>query len=67
MTQVVSADEGLAAHAADPAHVFYSWSAQALIKQPRVVQWGAKHAPTFVPWIYVALGVLILVECGTFR
>jgi cadmium resistance protein CadD (predicted permease) len=47
--------------------ILFVLSAQALIKQPLVVQWGAKHAPTFVPWIYVALGVLILVECGTFR
>ena len=45
MTQVVSADEGLAAHAADPAHVFYSWSAQALIK-PMVIA-GAKGSYVF--------------------
>jgi cadmium resistance protein CadD (predicted permease) len=47
--------------------ILFVLSAQALVKQPRVVQWGAKHAPALVPWIYVALGVLILVECGTFR
>lgn len=47
--------------------ILFVLSAQALVRQPRVVGWGVKHAPTIIPWIYVALGVLILVECGTFR
>jgi cadmium resistance protein CadD (predicted permease) len=40
--------------------------AQSLVRHPRVVTWGAKHAPSMLPWVYFALGVLILFECGTF-
>jgi cadmium resistance protein CadD (predicted permease) len=47
--------------------VIFLISAQALITHPRVVTWGEQHAKSFAPWIYVALGVLILVECGTLR
>jgi cadmium resistance protein CadD (predicted permease) len=47
--------------------ILFIASAQALVQQPRVVHWGVTHAPSFVPWIYAALGLLILVECGTFR
>jgi cadmium resistance protein CadD (predicted permease) len=53
--------------------VFFVWemifivAAQKIVGHPRVVAWGAAHAKTFIPWIYLALGVLILVECGTFR
>ncbi len=60
-------------HALVTVAVFAAWeivfvlSAQALVTHPRVVTWGDQHAKSFVPWIYVALGVLILVECGTFR
>ena len=43
----------------------FLWSAQRLAGHPRVVTWGERHAPEFVPWVYLALGVLILVECGT--
>lgn len=52
--------------------VFAGWetvflvSAQALASHPRIVAWGTRFGPTFIPWIYLALGVLILVECGTF-
>ncbi len=40
-------------------------SAEALTSRPRVVAWGAKRAPTLIPWVYAGLGVLILFECGT--
>lgn len=40
--------------------------AQALASHPRVVSWGTRRGPAFVPLVYVALGVLILLECGTF-
>ena len=40
-------------------------TAQALTSRPRVVAWGAAHATSLIPWIYFALGVLILFECGT--
>jgi cadmium resistance protein CadD (predicted permease) len=33
--------------------------------RPRVVAWGTKHAPLLLPWLYLGLGVLILVECGS--
>ena len=45
MTQVVSAEEGLAAQTADSSHVFYSWSAQAQIK-PMLIT-GAKGSYVF--------------------
>lgn len=47
--------------------ILFISSAQALVNHPRVVTWGNTHAKSFIPWIYVALGILILVECGTFR
>lgn len=40
-------------------------SAQAFASHPRVVEWGTKHAPSFMPWLYFGLGVLILIECGS--
>jgi cadmium resistance protein CadD (predicted permease) len=42
-------------------------SAQALVSHPRIVKWGDAHARAFIPWIYLGLGVLVLVECGTFQ
>jgi cadmium resistance protein CadD (predicted permease) len=47
--------------------IVFIFSAQALVKLPRVVTWGDQHAKRLVPWIYLGLGVLILLECGTFR
>jgi cadmium resistance protein CadD (predicted permease) len=47
--------------------VLFITSAQALVSHPKVVTWGDRHAKSFVPWIYIGLGVLILLECGTFR
>jgi cadmium resistance protein CadD (predicted permease) len=52
--------------------VFAAWealfvlSASALSGHPRVVTWGTKWGPSLVPWVYLALGVLILIECHTF-
>ncbi|HEY5104414.1 MAG TPA: cadmium resistance transporter [Acidimicrobiales bacterium] len=40
-------------------------SAQRLASHPRVVKWGADYAPTFMPFVYLSLGVLILIECHT--
>jgi cadmium resistance protein CadD (predicted permease) len=40
-------------------------SAQRLALHPRVVAWGRRHAPAVIPFVYVALGALILVECHT--
>jgi cadmium resistance protein CadD (predicted permease) len=41
-------------------------TARAISGHPRLVEWGTKHAPSFLPWLYFGLGVLILVECGSF-
>jgi cadmium resistance protein CadD (predicted permease) len=41
------------------------FSAQRLASHPRVVAWGDRRAPSFMPYVYVALGVLILLECHT--
>jgi cadmium resistance protein CadD (predicted permease) len=46
--------------------VLFVLSASALAGHPRIVAWGTKWGPTLVPWVYLALGVLILVECRTF-
>lgn len=45
--------------------VLFVVTAQSLASHPSVVQWGRKHGPTFIPWVYVALGALVLYECGT--
>ena len=45
--------------------IVFLWSAQRLAGHPRVVAWGERRAPALVPWVYLALGVLVLVECGT--
>jgi cadmium resistance protein CadD (predicted permease) len=39
--------------------------AQRITKHPRIVAWGTKHAPSFLPWLYFGLGVLVLIECGS--
>lgn len=44
----------------------FIFSAQSLASRPRVVAWGTKYGPVLVPWVYLGLSVLILVECGTF-
>jgi cadmium resistance protein CadD (predicted permease) len=45
--------------------VLFLLSAQRLALHPRVVGWGRAHAPAVIPFVYVALGVLILWECHT--
>jgi cadmium resistance protein CadD (predicted permease) len=40
-------------------------TARGITGHPRVVAWGTKHAPSFLPWLYFGLGVLILIECGS--
>jgi cadmium resistance protein CadD (predicted permease) len=45
--------------------VIFLLSAQRLALHPRVVAWGRAHAPAVIPFVYVALGVLILLECHT--
>lgn len=40
-------------------------SAQRLASHPHVVSWGQRRGPLLVPIVYLALGVLILVECHT--
>lgn len=44
----------------------FLFSAQRLASHPRVVAWGNEHASRFMPFVYVFLGVLVLVECHTF-
>lgn len=39
--------------------------AQALARRARVVAWGERFAPKVMPWLYLALGAVILVECHT--
>jgi cadmium resistance protein CadD (predicted permease) len=51
--------------------VFIIWelifvvSAETLTRHPQVVAWGNKRASFFIPWVYLLLGVMILVECRT--
>jgi cadmium resistance protein CadD (predicted permease) len=45
--------------------VVFLVSAQRLSQHPRVVAWGRAHAPAIIPYVYIALGVLILWECHT--
>jgi cadmium resistance protein CadD (predicted permease) len=45
--------------------VVFLVTARTLTGHPRVVSWGTKHAPAFLPWLYFGLGVLILIECGS--
>lgn len=52
--------------------VFAAWeavfvmAAQRIASHPRVISWGTRYGRALIPWIYFALGVLILIECGTF-
>jgi cadmium resistance protein CadD (predicted permease) len=36
---------------------------RALATHPRVVDWGRRGGRSLVPWLYVALGIVILFEC----
>jgi cadmium resistance protein CadD (predicted permease) len=40
-------------------------TARGITSHPRVIAWGTKHVPSFLPWLYFGLGVLILIECGS--
>jgi cadmium resistance protein CadD (predicted permease) len=46
--------------------IIFVLSAQKLASHPRVVTWGREHAPSFMPFVYVFLGVLILIECHSY-
>ena len=48
-----------------PLEIVFLLSAQRLAAHPRVVAWGNEHAGAFMPYIYVFLGVLVLIECHT--
>ena len=60
-----------AAHALVTVATFALWemvflfSAVKFATHPRIVRWGNDHAATFMPYMYVLLGVLILIECHT--
>ncbi|MBW4077857.1 MAG: hypothetical protein HIU84_04965 [Acidobacteria bacterium] len=43
----------------------FLFAARSLTGHLRVVEWGARLSRSLVPIIYVGLGVLILLECGT--
>ncbi|MEO9180398.1 MAG: cadmium resistance transporter [Acidimicrobiales bacterium] len=45
---------------------FFLVGARSLVSHPRIVSWGSKYAPSLLPWVYFGLGVLILIECGSF-
>jgi len=45
--------------------IVFLLGAQRLALHPAVVAWGRRHAPAVIPFVYVALGVLILLECHT--
>lgn len=40
-------------------------AARGLSTRPRLVTWGARYGRQLVPFVYLGLGVLILMECGT--
>jgi cadmium resistance protein CadD (predicted permease) len=44
----------------------FLFGARRLALHPKVVTWGRAHAPGLMPYVYVALGVLILLDCRTF-
>ncbi len=46
--------------------VIFILGAQRIASHPRVISFGTKYGRALIPWIYLALGVLILIECGTF-
>jgi cadmium resistance protein CadD (predicted permease) len=46
--------------------LIFLYSSRRLATHPRVVTWGRAHMPALMPFVYVLLGVLILIECRTF-
>lgn len=45
--------------------LIFLFGAQALARRERVVAWGERFAPKVMPWLYIALSVVILLECHT--
>jgi cadmium resistance protein CadD (predicted permease) len=45
--------------------IVFLFSAIKFATHPRIVRWGNEHASTFMPYLYVMLGFLILIECRT--
>jgi cadmium resistance protein CadD (predicted permease) len=45
--------------------IVFLFSAVKFATHPRIVRWGNLHATTLMPYVYVILGVLILIECRT--
>lgn len=41
-------------------------AAKSLASHPRVVAWGTRYGRSLIPIVYLGLGILILLECGTF-
>jgi len=60
------------AHEVLTAFVFALWEvlfvtgARVLASHQRVVSFGEKYGHVLLPWLYVGLGILVLVECKTF-
>jgi cadmium resistance protein CadD (predicted permease) len=46
--------------------VIFLTGSRRLANHPRAVRWGNQHAATVTPYLYVLLGVLVLIECRTF-
>ncbi len=46
--------------------LIFLYCAKELATHPKVVEWGRAHMPGLMPYVYVLLGVLILLECRTF-
>jgi cadmium resistance protein CadD (predicted permease) len=44
----------------------FIFAAQSIASHPHVIGWGKRYGRLLIPWIYLGLGVLILIECGTF-
>lgn len=41
-------------------------AARAFASHPQVIAWGVRYGRLVIPFVYLALGVVILIECGTF-
>lgn len=46
--------------------VLFILSAVRLAKHPKAIAWGTRSGRFIIPWVYVFLGFLILIECRTF-
>jgi cadmium resistance protein CadD (predicted permease) len=45
--------------------IIFLFTAIKIANHPRIVRWGNDHAAAFRPYVYVILGILILIECRT--